>query len=302
MKRKKLKPLVPNRNNIETYAPIFTGFYGSHWDEPDFYGEAEYFGLPENFPFWDYFNWGDYKEALSKAFCDKIEHYMSDFIERIDYESLSSPKYYNFTNDSINCTIRPKKKAIQEYIYANKPAFEKYLEDHLKSRDGFISSHSYSFYDWEEDTKKFLHFDKKHDYQGFNLGFVLDFIAENEEITSEIFYDVEVYISEFFTEEFYKFADIMRDLKEGELDFVKMDTLKEMCDKHISDLPELAKQTEEVSNFVKENYIKSDLMNLVFDKFAEEYNILNLEVIIRHITQEIEKKTLEIEFPVKKKK
>ena len=299
---KKIKPLVPNRANVQTYAPIFSGFYGSYWDEPDFYGESEHFGLPKDFPFWDYLNWADYKNALSKAFCYEIESAMSEWIERIDYESLSSPKYYNFTNDSINCTIRPKKKAIQEYIYANKAEFAKYLEDHLKSRDGFISSHSHSFYDWEEDTKKFLHFDKKHDNQGFNLGFVLDFIAENEEITSEIFYDVEVYISEFFTEEFYKFADIMRGLKEGELDFVKMDTLKEMCDEHSSDLPELAKQIEEVSNFVKENYIKSDLMNLVFDKFAEEYNILNLEVIIRHTTQEIEKKTFEIEFPVKKKK
>ena len=48
----------------------------------------------------------------------------------------------------------------------------------------------------------------------------------------------------------------------------KWNTLKEMCEKHSSDLPELASQIEEVSSFVKDNYMKADLMNLVFDKFA----------------------------------
>lgn len=89
---KTLKKLIPNRNNFETFLPIFHGFYGSIWDEPDFYGEAENYGLPENFPFWEYVNWTDYKKDLSIAFCNAVESHLSEYIERLDYIELDSPQ------------------------------------------------------------------------------------------------------------------------------------------------------------------------------------------------------------------
>lgn len=291
MKTKKLRPLKPNRNNIESYLPVFKGFYGSYWDDIDFYGEDEHFGLPKDFPFWEYLDWGAYKEALSKAFCDVIEREMSDFVERIEYQSLQSPKYYNFENDSINCIIRPKKKAIKDFIYSHKDAFQEYLTAHLKSRDGFISFHSHYFEDWETDTNKFTKLDNK----GITLGFILDFIAEEvdkdyEQNIYQSFYEVDVYFSEFYTQEFYDFVDNLGGISE----FVTEDAKQAVIDKY-EDMSGLKSQVEEVREFVHRKYNEPDLLNVVRKEFAD-YEYVNFEAIIDNILSETGAHTLSMDL------
>lgn len=295
----KTKTLKPNRNNIETYLPIFTGFYGSQWDEPDFYGEAEHFGLPENFDFTAFFNYRDYQNALSKYFCDCVESDMKKWIERIDFQSLQSPKEYNFTNDSINCIIRPKTKEISAYIYANKEQFSKYLETHLKSRSGFMSFHSYDFETWEENTNKFKSFDKSKDNRGFNLGFILSFIAENEGLEeNNVFEDASsnVFVSEYLNQDFY---DLVKDMDENE--FINRDNLIEAkqtgC--NLLNIPE---QIEFIKKFVRENYTKPNVKELALNEFSEIetgfYDTLSdfiyIERVIDWQIKEIENKTLSL--------
>lgn len=261
---KTTKKLTPNKNNIETFCPIFTGFYGSYWDDYDFYGEAEHFNLPKNFPFYKYVNYPEYRQALCIKICEIVADKLSDFVEVIEFQSLYSPREYNFTNDSINCIIRPKKQAIKEYIHNNKKQFEAYLIDNFKSRDGFISFHSCHYEDWQVNTSDFMNYTENSIY----LGSILNFIAENEKIEySCLYFGTEgVNISEFYTDEFYKIAD-------GKLN--------------------------EVKSFINDNYNKFSNDELINQLTALYEDSDNLNIIIQNakdVIKEIEDKTLTLEL------
>ena len=197
-----MKTLKKNKStNFETFLPMFHGFYGSYWDEPDFYGEAEHFGLPENFDFYSYMDWSEYKNALCVKIVDKVSELLSDYVEKIEFQHLSSPQYYNFENDSIYCIIRPKKQAIIDYINANKSQLSEYLKNNFKSRDGFISFYSYDIEVWEQEyTNGWKNWSDK----GIYLGTILDFILENEKTEyTELYFATEgVYASEYLNDEF----------------------------------------------------------------------------------------------------
>lgn len=267
MKTKKLKT---NRNNVETFLPIFSGFYGSIWEDENFEGEAERFGLNDNFQFWEYVNYGEYREALAKRFCSIVEKELSDFVECIQYVGIDSPQYYNFTNDKIACIIRPKKEAVRKYIYEHKAEFETYLVDHFKSRDGFISFHPYTFDDWKEITKDFKDFSTDKGY--IQLGSILNFICEVEKIDGEN--DVLYYGSDdisqnmFYTDSFYEIVHSLPKVKE----------------------------------FVKANYQHEDVRKLAMQRFIEDGEISKyftpekINEAINEAINEIEDQTIKLIF------
>lgn len=160
----------------KTYLPIFTGFYESIFDlDPN-----EVLYENESLTYDDLtIDYQSYNIEVSKQLCNVIADKLSDFVHDIKFERLVSPKYYNFSNDSIDVLIDYNKQAIQEYIYENQEAFEKYLKQNYTSCDGFISSFSNSFEEWEKLTKKFKNFRA----DAHLLGSILQFISENEEIT-----------------------------------------------------------------------------------------------------------------------
>lgn len=298
---KTIKDLKPNRNNIETYLPVFTGFYGSYWSEPDFLGEAEHFNLPEDFDFSAFMEWDKYYEALSKYFCNCVESEMSDFIERIDFQALQSPKEYNFTNDSINCIIRPKKQAIKNYIFANEAEFRIYLEERLKSRSGFTSFYSYDFADWQEMTNNFTVFDKSKDAKGFNLGFILEFIAQNEDLEEmNVFENANnnVFVTEYLNQEF---DDLLKDTEES--GFINRDNLIDAKQSGYK-LLNLTEQIAFIQKFVRENYTKPNVKELAINSFSDIetglYDTLSdfiyIDKVVDTQIKEIENNTLEIIF------
>ena len=156
---------------IKTYLPVFTGFYGSHFLEPYMDEEDEGNGI----------DWENYLKALSKSFCDIIEDELSDFVSMIKFEELISPRFYNYTNDSINCEIDVNVDKVNNYLKENTLQFTEYLKENYTSYDGFISSYSTDINDWVDWS------DDKH-----MAGSVLQFICENEGITEDCLYDTEV--------------------------------------------------------------------------------------------------------------
>ena len=74
-----------------------------------------------------------------------------------------------------NAEIRPKIKAIREYIESNFDKWSKYLEDNYTSYDGFISHHSNSSESDEWQINKACK-------DGHKLGAILNFIGLNEGI------------------------------------------------------------------------------------------------------------------------
>lgn len=196
---------VNTATEIKTFLPVFNGFYNSFWEDYlNSDGEAEHYNLPDDFDFYQYVDYNKYFNHLSKQFCNILENELKEFVNSIEFEELISPKYYNFTNDSINCIIKPNVKVIKEYIYNNKDQYSKYLKVEFTSRSGFISYYSNDFEGWEELTDNFTNYDNK-----FCLGSVLNFIAQNEGITEDclIYGVIDTHISEFYTDDFYKLVD-----------------------------------------------------------------------------------------------
>ena len=173
-----------------TWLPIFTGYYNSIFDDSDYtiereteLSESEYqeyyeqlFKAGVSYEFFQaelygFCNFTKCFEAASQSISDaliNLDH--ADIILDVIYEKTVSPKYYNFSTDSINCTIEYDADKLRQYIYKHSAAYSNYLIATYTSRSGFISSYSNDFNDW-------LNFDDLGEHE---LGSVLQFVINNE--------------------------------------------------------------------------------------------------------------------------
>ena len=217
---------------IPTFLPIFNGFYGSYWEDNNIESESEYLETEGIYitKFLSYklkntedskllsdflndnFNWKDYYNELSKAFCDVVANEI-EFINNIEFEQLISPRYYNFTNDSINCIIDINLGAFREWIFNNTDFIDKQLKERYTSCDGFISHYPNNFEDWQLDTNNFTKL------EGHYLGALLNIYAEYEEIEEDILYEYsDIWPSEFYE---YKTENLLNEIKEKEIDIIE---------------------------------------------------------------------------------
>lgn len=136
---------------IETYCPLFPGFYGTYLEPCE---ENEVYSYnQENDTDLDYddfeWEWKDYQERVAKAFVECFEHNFQEILPaEIKYQSISSPAYYNFTNDSINIEVDLDFPRFMEIINEEKENIRQYIHDHYTSYDGFNSFHSNDVEDW----------------------------------------------------------------------------------------------------------------------------------------------------------
>jgi hypothetical protein len=169
---------------LNTNLPAFYGYYNSIFDDVDTSSELQYIneirtenGLPElendDLIQWDY---KTYYSELNIQLCECVEDFLIelDIIKSIEFIALHSPKYYNFTNDLIECKIDVNPKNIRKYINNNLEEFEKHLIDNHKSRDGFNSFYEYDLDFWLDRMENF----KDLDYNEIHS--ILNFICKNE--------------------------------------------------------------------------------------------------------------------------
>lgn len=301
-----MKTLINNKqeqnNKFNCYLPVFWGFYGSIWEDIDFYGEAEHFGLPENFPFYDYLNYNEYHLALASKFVTAVQNELSEFILDATFLDIDSPKYYNFENDKIAINVTIDKKRIKKYIYENLDKFEQYLKDHHKSRDGFCSFYSHTFEDWKKYTANFTDYSK----EGYVcLTSILRFIAEQEQITEECLYEVsyEVSYSEFYNEDFYELIKLMDATAQNE--FINTEKATKFLSDKSNDIDEIKGLNElinEIIAFTQENYKSNNVLSLVINEFNEDTHnaifeeIINVEAIVEATVNKIEANNLKLEL------
>lgn len=169
---------------IESYLPIFNGFYGTIFE-----CDCEESSLPEGKDSDDYeFDYVDYNKRVAEACVEPIQKELKEFGITIEYQKLVSPKFYNYSNDIINVEYTLQNdsfKKIIDYCKENLEAFEQYLEENFKSRDGFSSFFEY-------DTKTWLYFyllTPPIDKISTILGSTLEFILQNEEYNTESLYE-----------------------------------------------------------------------------------------------------------------
>ena len=161
---------------ISSFLPVFTGFYGTHFElDLDNYLHEEKLDYDDI-----KIDNEQYEKDVAEACCSWIED-NCEFIKKVVYEAISSPREYNFYNDSINCIIDVDVEAFREYLIENEEALNKYLKDRYTSRDGFWSSYSNSFAEWREEINDF----RDLDVDGHRLGALLGFYFENEYDESE---------------------------------------------------------------------------------------------------------------------
>ena len=159
-------------NKINT-LPIFTGFYNTIFDIDLMFEDIKDI---------ESIDYKKYENDVSNQLCEIVENELSKFIKDIEFIKVDNPKYYNYSNDTIDCIITPKKQAILSYIKDNKIEFDKYLKDNYTCYDGFISHYdnNSNSEDWNEtNIINGLH----------QLGSVLNFICINEGITEFDLYD-----------------------------------------------------------------------------------------------------------------
>ena len=91
----------------------------------------------------------DYKktfESYIKAYCYKLESYILDeYLIDIDFKNikLSSPQYYNYSTDNIDCKINTNQAQSLNEILKKDNEFLSFLKDRTTSCSGFMSFYTY---------------------------------------------------------------------------------------------------------------------------------------------------------------
>lgn len=176
---------------IETWLPIFPGFYGTLFEADedneihDICQQRESLGLNEIGYEQLEFGYDDYRNSVADHATDFIEEKLKELnlITSIRFQAISSPREYNFANDSIHVEIElteENRKSIMRHLVETAEDFNDYIKESYTSCSGFISHHSNDYIDWIwmeaiEDRHK--------------LGAILQYICINEEITHDDMYD-----------------------------------------------------------------------------------------------------------------
>lgn len=177
---------------VETFLPVFPGFYETIWqfDSDNMLIEninelrAERGLAPID---WDALelDYKTYELDLCKHLCDVMARLMQDYVSSITFETVQSPREYNFRNDSVDCGIVPNVDSIKKFLLDNWDKFGQYLKARYTSYDGFISHYSNDPEDWKAETKGFTDWT----VNGHYLGSVLEFIASIQDITDYTLYE-----------------------------------------------------------------------------------------------------------------
>lgn len=182
---------------VKTWLPVFPGFYGTIFEPQE---ENEIYSINqerannklEPLKYDDIeFDYTQYYQDVCESVVELLESALIQHgvIESIKYECLSSPKEYNFYNDSIHVEIVPTEK-LSQYINDNWSLFVDYIKGRYTSRSGFISFFSNDAEEWKKETDNFTCFGQH------ELGSCLEFVCQNERIDDEyLYYGMEAYLS-----------------------------------------------------------------------------------------------------------
>lgn len=159
----------------ETFLPLFKGTYGNFWDEDnsEYYFEEDIQEGKEIV-----YNQELFFKSIGNSVIEHLEENFP-FEIKIEYQNFYSPKFYNYSNDSINVFIELDTKELRKYILENYKYFAKRIKEDYTSCSGFISSYFNNIEEWATDTNNFTNFDINQHY----LGALLNIVCEIELIT-----------------------------------------------------------------------------------------------------------------------
>jgi len=137
---------------IESYLPVFPGTYGTIFEDID----------------WDQI------DAVGERCTSFVNGHLTDLGIVAVFQSVYSPQFYNFSNDSINVEYQFESlDKLVSYLIDNRTEFADYLKERYTSRSGFISHHSNDVDEW---IQEFMFGSEL----GHKLGSALEFYLTNE--------------------------------------------------------------------------------------------------------------------------
>ena len=163
-------------NTYKTFLPVFTGFYESILDDLYDFDEDELHYLNTDYEsLSDKYDYQRARNDIAKLACAVL----SGDKYKFEFENISSPQFYNYSNDSINCTVTVKDSFDAEYEKLKETKeFKDYIKEKFTSGPGFSSYYSADVHhdDWQEVRED-------------NIGFILEYIYKD---TSEVdlYYDI----------------------------------------------------------------------------------------------------------------
>ena len=120
----------------ESFLPVFQGTYSTIFEDIDVSRKDEV------------------GEVLTKV----VNEYICDLGIKATFQAFISPRFYNFSNDSVNVVYEYESlDALKQFIADNLDAVEEELKVRYAPADGFIPHHSTDVYDWIENLESDSH-------------------------------------------------------------------------------------------------------------------------------------------------
>ena len=105
--------------------------------------------IPNN-ALWHCADYGKAYDHIARAYVDHFNQYILDEYELdldLKFESMQSPKFYNFETDRIFCEISEENvRKLREAV--SDPALRQAIKERFTSRSGFISNYPNHLEDW----------------------------------------------------------------------------------------------------------------------------------------------------------
>lgn len=154
--------------SISISLPTFDGFYESLWENSDsLINEMRYFEQEHNeheFVWQHLDDWDiskEYRTDVAKAYCELYAEHLHDLLGlevTLEFETIYSPKYYNYETDKIYAYIKWEDDyklhlELLKLIGKHKQKVEDFIYKYHTSYDGFVSFMDNALQDWIERTK-----------------------------------------------------------------------------------------------------------------------------------------------------
>lgn len=247
---------------IETYLPIFSGFYGTIWDNDSIISDEGYHhGLNSDILF-AHVDWEEYFETVAEEIYERITEHLraKGLISDSRFQKLVSPRTYNFSNDSINVEVVPNRHRLKQIVNDNWDAWHSYIKRRYSSRSGFMSYYSSDATSDEWDVDKAL--DDPH-----KLGTVIEFslhaVFDDTPTEFDLYYDVESTHWVPYTERFYKIVNALDELETFSPDTV----IDDVCE----ELPELKSSLEKLTGYSDFDYVLIDHEGTTLQELISQY-------------------------------
>lgn len=169
---------------IESYLPVFPGFYGTILESDDYHEEDS---IAEG-KTWDDYEWDydEYHQRVARASVDVVAEWLTPLGITVEFQKLVQPRQYNFGNDSVNVEFTLSDNSwseIIEYLMENEEEFREYIKNRYTSYDGFSSHYSNDSDVWLTD-----YIPNKYKPEHI-LGALVDFYLDLEEWTEDALYE-----------------------------------------------------------------------------------------------------------------